>query len=164
MAFFISAWLTFFFVLITSFFVEAFPRDGISELDEHLVRGARRLKKYIRLPFAQREGPVSLDAIQQIALALSDQRLVTGASIFMVGYARHCSNTQYHFAIAYSLGTTSSTTHQSTFMIVQDILVNDLFKKAWRMVWIVIILALNCAGVFLIYKDQFLVEYGFSNQ
>jgi proteasome lid subunit RPN8/RPN11 len=54
---------------------------------------------------------------------LSDQQLITGASILIIGYMKHCTITQYHFYIVSLLGWISFTTHQPTVTILQKYLI-----------------------------------------
>jgi hypothetical protein len=77
----------------------------------------------------------SSDAIQQVVLVLSDQQLITGASILIIGYMKHCTITQYHFYIVSLLGWISFATHQPTAMILQKYLIARPSMRHWRAIW-----------------------------
>ncbi|EED13814.1 hypothetical protein TSTA_100580 [Talaromyces stipitatus ATCC 10500] len=101
-----------------------------NELDKVVVEQSRNLKNKItnlirkRLGLfdsdRQRHHPIfSADTIEKIAFTLSDQQLITGVSIIIVGFQRHCVMTQYHFYIVYLLEVFSFATHQPTMMILR---------------------------------------------
>ena len=101
------------------------PDDGLlNELDENLLRrwGPFRALKWTR---SQEEKHKQYEAIQHSVLTLSDQQIVTGLAIFIIGYSRYCTIFTYHFFIIVALGWFSSTTHLSTLTVL-----NDHFKNA----------------------------------
>ena len=101
------------------------PDDGLlNELDRNLLRrwGPFRALTESR---SQPEKHKQYEAIQHFVLTLSDQQIVTGLAIFIIGYSRHCTIFTYHFFIIVALGWFSSTTHLSTLTVL-----NDYFKNA----------------------------------
>lgn len=158
-----SAWATFLFILVTFFFVQAF--DGAAnELDIRITQSTKAFARWLRswlLGLDSDGGHLSLDTIEKIAFTLSDQQLVTGISIFVVGYARHCAMSQYHFYIAYLLGIASSSTHQSTVMILRNELRSHPWRKYWRYGGILVIFAFIFLASLLVYNDRFLYQLGF---
>ena len=96
----------------------------LNELDKEILRrwGPFRALNKTR---SQQEKHVQYEAIQHFVLTLSDQQIVTGLAIFIIGYSRHCTIFTYHFFIIVALGWFSSTTHLSTLTIL-----NDHFKDA----------------------------------
>ena len=101
------------------------PDDGLlNELDTRLLRrwGPFRALNETR---SQQEKHKQYEAIQHFVLTLSDQQIVTGLAIFIIGYSRHCTIFTYHFFIIVALGWFSSTTHLSTLTVL-----NDYFKNA----------------------------------
>lgn len=104
--------------------------------------------------------PFSVEAIEKIAFALSDQQLITGISIFIVGFARHCVITQYHFYVVYLLGTLSFSTHQSTMMILRKKLRECHWMRWWRLVGIFLIFAFGFMANIPVYNWYFLDQLG----
>ena len=101
------------------------PDDGLlNELDKNLLRRWGPFRALIENR-CQQEKHKQYEAIQRFVLTLSDQQIVTGLAIFIIGYSRHCTIFTYHFFIIVALGWFSSTTHLSTLTIL-----NDYFKNA----------------------------------
>jgi len=90
----------------------------------------------------------------------ADQQLVTGASILIVGYVRHCEITQYHFYIVSLLGLISFATFQSVVLIIRGRIKKGL-KRGWRFAWVTVLFACALVTNFVIYNDNFLVEFHF---
>ena len=98
------------------------PDDGLlNELDRNLLRRWGPFRALIE----NRSQHKQYEAIQHFVLTLSDQQIVTGLAIFIIGYSRHCTIFTYHFFIIVALGWFSSTTHLSTLTVL-----NDYFKNA----------------------------------
>ncbi|KAF2229017.1 hypothetical protein EV356DRAFT_25016 [Viridothelium virens] len=166
LAFLLSAWLTFFFVVITFLFAKDF-NCAPNELDRRVVQRTRKISERIRtfLPqFLKPDRQFSLDAIEDIAFTLGDQQLITGTSILIVGFARHCVITEYHFFVVSLLGLASFATHQSTILIVRAKLRRYPWKKWWRLMAIFLIFIFNLLGNILTFNDYFLVELGLVTQ
>ena len=102
----------------------------------------------------------SFDAIEKVAFTLSDQQLITGISIFIVGFARHCVITQYHFYVVYLLGILSFSTHQSTMMIVRGKLRQCHWMRWWRLAGIFIVFTFSFTANIPVYNWYFLAEFG----
>ena len=101
------------------------PDDGLlNELDKNLLRRWGPFRALIKNP-SQQEKHKQYEAIQHFVLTLSDQQIVSGLAIFIIGYSRHCTIFTYHFFIIVALGWFSSTTHLSTLTVL-----NDYFKNA----------------------------------
>lgn len=128
-----------------------------------LIHRIRRLKQRVSL-VRRTSAPISRDSIQRIALTLSDQKLITGASIMIVGFCSHCSLTQYHFKVIQLLGHVSFLTYQSTVMIVCEVLLDAPAKKHWRAIWNFAIFVLVAVCTVIVYSDNFLQSYGLSVQ
>lgn len=103
---------------------------------------------------------VSKPKMQEVCLMLADQQLVTGASILIVGYMKHCEITQYHFYIAANLTLVAFATYQSVLLIVSDVL-RDNIRRGWRLAWITTIFGCVLLLNFVIYNDNFLVDQHF---
>lgn len=98
--------------------------------------------------------------MQEVCLMLADQQLVTGASILIVGYMKHCEITQYHFYIAANLTLVAFATYQSVLLIVSDVL-RDNIRSGWRLAWITTIFGCVLLLNLLIYNDNFLAYQHF---
>ncbi|KAL6922927.1 hypothetical protein FSST1_000201 [Fusarium sambucinum] len=103
---------------------------------------------------------VSRDSMKKVCLMFCDQQLITGASVLIVGYSKHCEITQYHFYIAANLGMAGFATFQALLPICGSALHNEL-RKGWRMAWISAIFACVVALNFVIYNDYFLATKHF---
>jgi hypothetical protein len=55
-----------------------------------------------------------LEFVEKISLGLSDQQLITGIAMLIVGYTRHCSISSRHFWIVFDLAFFSAVTHLSS--------------------------------------------------
>ncbi|KAF3015928.1 hypothetical protein E8E14_011560 [Neopestalotiopsis sp. 37M] len=167
-AFFISAWLAFVIALFTYNLVDGVMDEntpGIATIDLKLRTwvlnriegtGVDKTREYIRKR-------VTKEKMQEVCLMLSDQQLVTGAAILIVGYMKHCEITQYHFYIAANLTLVSFATYQSVLPIVRDVLQINI-RRGWRMGWITILSGSVLTLNLIIYNDNFLVPqyYGLS--
>ncbi|KAE8352483.1 hypothetical protein BDV28DRAFT_148994 [Aspergillus coremiiformis] len=163
--FFVSAWLTFLVIAVTLCFIEEFPKELTNDVDQFIIHFTRRPKPHIPRPFRQRRDPISLEVMQRATMTLSDHQLITGASIFIVAYAKHCEISQYHFYIAFLLGTTSFVTHQSRFMATGYVLQKiGPFPRYWRFIWTFAIFTFVLAGNTIVYNDSFLDIYGLPTQ
>ncbi|KAI4604452.1 hypothetical protein KJ359_000590 [Pestalotiopsis sp. 9143b] len=100
--------------------------------------------------------------MQEVCLMLADQQLVTGASILIVGYMKHCEITQHHFYIAANLTLVAFATYQSVLLIVSDVL-RDNIRSGWRLAWITTIFGCVLLLNFLIYNDNFLAYQHFGH-
>ncbi|KAG8667811.1 hypothetical protein FPOAC2_13009 [Fusarium poae] len=103
---------------------------------------------------------VSRDLMKKVCLMFCDQQLITGASVLIVGYSKHCDITQYHFYIAANLGMACFATFQALLPICGSEL-HDELRKGWRMAWISAIFACVLALNFVIYNDYFLATKHF---
>jgi hypothetical protein len=161
-----SAWLNYFFVVLAYMFI----RDGISDdqmnnLDRMFTGWTKRLPRWLSksLPYLASKH-ISREAVQQVVLMLSDQQLITGASILIIGYAKHCTITQYHFNIITLLGWISFTSHQPTLMILQEYLIPRPSMRHWRAIWISGLMGMVGTALVVIYNNDFLDTYGMSTQ
>ena len=139
LAFTIAAWVTFLLVTLAYFFVQdGIPSTALSRLDHDLIAVTQNIKaglnELIRNPIAL-PGPISLEALQKTAIMLSDQQLVTGTGILVVGYYQHCSITQYHFDVVSELAWLSFTVHQATVLVLSDYLIKNRALCHWRVIW-----------------------------
>lgn len=128
----------------------------VTKFDHWFPRLAELLRKY---PDSR-----ARHILNDIVLMLSDQQLITGASILIAGFSRHCMITQYHFRVVYLLGQTSFLTHQSTIRVMRDKLVHQSFRKLWRFAWITAIFAFVIAFQVIVLSKGFLVIYGLPAQ
>jgi hypothetical protein len=169
----ISAWATFVFIIFNFFCVDEFDvlEATGNQFDLVVTKKTRMAKAWARervwriLPQSLKtDKPFSFDAVEKIAFTLSDQQLITGTSILIVGFSRHCVITQYHFNIVYLLGVFSFVTHQSTMMIVAKKLREFHWMRWWRLVAIFGIFALSFVANIVVYNGYFLADYGLVTQ
>ncbi|KAK0614536.1 hypothetical protein B0T14DRAFT_593012 [Immersiella caudata] len=103
---------------------------------------------------------VTKGQMENICLMFSDQQLVTGASILIVGYVRHCEITQYHFYVVCLLGLMSFATFQSVVLIIRG-RIRQKLKRGWRFAWITTLFGCALVTNFVIYNDNFLAIFHF---
>lgn len=91
------------------------PQDG----DENIIdRAAARLfRKFINLREDTRRA--CDDVLTKIVLSLSDQQLVRGLAILVIGFIQHCTITVYHFSIIGDLTWFAVGTHNITLNILE---------------------------------------------
>lgn len=166
MSFLISAWMTYILVLFTYLFVDgALDKNDefITRFDISILEIMKEMKLAILSRMPKQIGRVIgirshniKSRIQEIFLASADQQLITGTSILIVGYSKHCDITQYHFYIATQMTTISFATYQAVILLVRDAL-RGKWRKSWRVLWITVIAACVTVSNFVIYNDNFLV-------
>ncbi|KAL4981464.1 hypothetical protein BDW68DRAFT_192924 [Aspergillus falconensis] len=154
-AFLVSAWCALLVVLLVFSFSDAFPSDKKNDLDSDIIRCIRKLAKYITQPLERFKRQIPCEVIQKMILTLSDQQLITGTSIFIAAYANMSKISQYHFKIAYYLGAASFLTHQSTVMMIRDLLRNHPLMRAWRMLWVFAVFAFVFSANLIVYNSSF---------
>lgn len=59
-----------------------------------------------------------VDNLVHIIIGLSDQQLVTGLAILVVGFSKHCSMSARHFWVVFDLGWFSSVTHLASLPVL----------------------------------------------
>jgi hypothetical protein len=89
---------------------------------------------------------------------LGDLQLVTGTSIYLVAYIKHCSMTQYHFNVAVLQAQTALDTYTIVALTTRDILRESRFKRFWRWPWVITICIANIISSFIIWDNGFLVN------
>jgi hypothetical protein len=163
LAFFISAWLTYFVALFTYLFIDG-VLDETCQFDYELRKiwehGIQKLtgSRFTRIMTTIRNH-VTKEQMQQVCLMFADQQLITGASVLIVAYLKHCDITQYHFYIAANLGLVSFASFQAVLLIVRDVLKSRV-RKGWRMLWIFTIFSCILLLNFVFYNDNFLRDFG----
>ena len=91
----------------------------LNDLDKSVIRHCSPFRRLIGNA-SQETKNKQYKALQRFVLTLSDQQIVTGLAIFIIGYSKHCTMFTYHFFIIVALGWFSSTTHLSTLTVLQD--------------------------------------------
>ena len=124
-AFYVAAWVTIILLTITYFTSapEEFNNFGFSKLDIRVVKNGQTIVQSVSWRLFRRRaqiraGAKTAKALQKAILLLSDQQLITGVSIGIVGLARVCEITQYHFNTAMNLSLAASVAHSMTFSFI----------------------------------------------
>jgi hypothetical protein len=150
-AFYIAAWFTIFLLAVT--YLTAVPDEfdnfGFSKLDIRIVRNFQACIraacfKLFRRDVRFRAGEKTTKALRKAILTFSDTQLVTGVSIGIVGLARLCEITQYHFTTVMSLCLAASLAHSMTFSFVGHYITQNVFFRTWRAIAMIIFGALLC--------------------
>ena len=169
-AFVISAWLTFAFYGFTFFFIkDGFPEDQLNELDLQHIRVVQAVRNFIlhkvmRIRTKPSRPEVAINAIENIAILLSDQQLITGMAILVAIFIRHCTITQYHFYLASILAQVSFVTHFCAALLVRNTYLERPIMKYTRLFFIALTLVLLCVTQSVINYDSFMLEYGLPTQ
>lgn len=101
---------------------------------------------------------------QKIAISLSDQQLITGAAILIVGFVQHCSITQYHFAVMKDLSWLAFTTIVSTARIAAEKYGQSTHMRLWRSLWVSCIFVSIVLSNLIVFNTAWLTQYGMSTQ
>ena len=138
------------------------PENTLTELDDYLVTTPLRakflmLKHAMSNTFGVKQNANRVtdnsaartrrqDSLERFLLTLSDQQLVTGLAVLIVGYLKTCSMSIYYFNIVGSLAWFSSATHLATLGVLRKYLVahsavRDLRVFAMGLVLIMLIVA-----------------------
>ncbi|KAI0848553.1 hypothetical protein F5Y00DRAFT_262341 [Daldinia vernicosa] len=160
-AFLISAWSS---LLITSVEYSSRHSDVFTPYSGHAVRLDDLLRSYIRQFTRRMKKPWTLQSIQPIVLAASDQQLVTGLAIMAAGYIQHCTITQYHFDIVASLGGIAFIVYQPTLYALDGYTNRDPRMKLWRTILMTILFGMIIPSIFAVFNVNFLELYGASTQ
>ncbi|KAI9683775.1 MAG: hypothetical protein M1822_005965 [Bathelium mastoideum] len=94
------------------------------------------------------------DALERFVLALSDQQIVTGLAISMIGYIQHCSLSSYHFFVIVALVWFSSTTHLSTLALLQQYLKGHPMLMFVRLAGMFALFVMLFMGLLIIYVNE----------
>ena len=90
-------------------------------------------------------------SLQRFMLALSDQQIVTGLAIFIIGFSKHCELSSYHFIVIMALGWFSFTTHLSTLSVLQGHLAHRPGQTMFRLLGILATFQLLAVSFVLLY-------------
>ena len=106
---------------VTSFITVALsaPIALLSLIDFLVIRSPqlRWLAKKLHLD-TQEQHNGWIDNLVHIIIGLSDQQLVTGLAILVVGFTKHCSMSSRHFWVIFDLGWFSSVTHLASLPVL----------------------------------------------
>lgn len=133
--------------------VEDDEPDGLlNDLDEALLRHCSPFGR-LTMNRSQETRNKQYESIQRFVLTLSDQQLVTGLAIFVIGYYRHCTMFSYHFFTIVALGWFSSTTHLSNLTVLRDYFNDSPSLKYTRLFGIVATYILLFTGLLVLYNE-----------
>ncbi|GIZ43022.1 hypothetical protein CKM354_000626700 [Cercospora kikuchii] len=158
LAFVISVILTFGLVLYGLYFVKgSYPDEMLNNVDKMWITSLNKATKRFRRPTR-----ASLDkkTYREVLLIFSDQQLVLGLAILVVGFSQTATITEYHFSVVSCLGYMAFVVHVASI----DILAQDLIKrperKWWRAIGILLIAVLALVTTLPYLNKYFLTSYG----
>ncbi|KAK5989398.1 hypothetical protein PT974_10917 [Cladobotryum mycophilum] len=156
-AFLASAYISVLLQLISYFLPGVVGRVWFNSMDELFTKvGASVL-------MANRPPDWVIESGRKTVMMISYQQLVTGIAIFIVGFVKHCTITQYHFYVVYLLGSISSIVHQSAIFLLTDELRKNTILHTSRAVVVIVLSIMLLAGQFLVCTvDYFRYSYGLS--
>jgi len=106
---------------VTSFITVALsaPIALLSLIDFVVIRNPRFRWIAKKLHFSsEKQHDGWIDNLIHIIIGLSDQQLVTGLAILVVGFSKHCSMSSRHFWVVFDLGWFSSVTHLASLPVL----------------------------------------------
>lgn len=169
-SFFIAAWSSFLIALFTYLFVDGVVEPGspiATRLDNNILRwfqsaeaefATTHFHVWLQQTWRFSKPSVTKKKMQDVCLMFADLQLVTGASILLTGYSKHCEITQYHFYVVSSLAAASFMAFQTLLLAVHERLQSNL-SKGWRAIWVSAIFGCVLLINFVIYNDQFLIPH-----
>ncbi len=83
--------------------------------------------------------------IERVILNLSDQQLLTGIAILVLGLIKHCTISVYHFTVVSDLAWFSSYVHMTSLILLQDYLRDRPQLRNWRVSLMLVMLNLLMA-------------------
>ncbi|KAL8977444.1 MAG: hypothetical protein Q9205_006755 [Flavoplaca limonia] len=87
--------------------------------------------------------------MEALISTLSDQQLLVGISVLIIGFVKHCSISVYHFAVISDLAWFSSNTNLTSLAVLQVHLVENPSLRNWRVCLMLIIFILLLTAVAL---------------
>jgi hypothetical protein len=166
-AFYVAAWVT--VILLTIYYFASAPDEfdnfGSSKLDIRIVKNWQVFIQFtflrlFRQQIQARASPKTTKALQKAILLLSDQQLITGVSIAIVGLARLCEITQYHFNTVLNLSLAASIAHSMTFSFVEQYIKQNAFFRIWRAIAMLLFGALLLGTWTVTGSNDWLEVYG----
>ncbi|KAL9073790.1 MAG: hypothetical protein Q9157_004615 [Trypethelium eluteriae] len=124
----------------------------LNELDFRVIRVIESISGRNVRNSQMNKGPWR-DALERFVLSLSDQQLVTGISILLLGYIQHCSMSSFHFIVIVTLAWFSSTTHLSTLSVLYHHLNKYPTLKYIRIFGMLILYVMLMVGLLVLYAS-----------
>ena len=121
------------------------------------------LKPIVPRRVSLRRLPLVVDGemLNRVLMTFSDQQLVTGFALLIVGYAQMQSLTEYHFDIVDSLTTLAFVVHDSSSGIVRaSVMKKHHTVKRWRGGIVIIFMTLTLATALPMGNQYWLYSYG----
>jgi len=171
-SFYAAAWLTI-VLLAFAFFIAGttFDDDVFCQLDKRFILRLHQLWQYLTQMIFGHKLPRSDETVQRIRkglqtaiLILSDQQLITGAAISIVGLSRHCNITEYHFNTVINLALCASLAHSLTFPFVEHHVMQNGFFRIWRAIAMLLLGALLMGTWVVTGSNDWLIVYGLPAQ
>lgn len=154
-SFYVSAWITV-LVLAVEYIIAPpaeFANYGRSQFDKRFIKTIQNVSK-------MKSKPKTRKALQKSILLLSDQQLITGISIAVVGLARLCQITQYHFTTVQNLAVAAAVAHSMTFNTVKQYIEQNRFFRTWRAIGMLLFGALLMTVWTVTGSNDWLEVYG----
>ena len=136
--------------IVLGYVTDSLPEWYLSDLDRAMIDAFHtnfgKVSNFFRsrLPRDRRT-----EALTRFALALSDQQLVMGPAMLIGAFANRCHISVIEFAMVVGLAWFSSTTHLATLDLLMDYFIIHGVVRNWRVLGMLITLALLCVALFL---------------
>jgi hypothetical protein len=157
-AFTISVCLTFVLVVYGFYFVpDSYPEWMINEIDRTWLRTVNALIGRFRSPS---KAQMSKKMFCDVVLIFSDQQLVLGLAMLVVGFTKTATISQYHFAVVSDLAGMAFVVHVASIDIIAEDLRNRPEKKWWRAIGILLIAILVLVSRLPALNSYYLYTYG----
>ncbi|PKY00557.1 hypothetical protein P168DRAFT_322166 [Aspergillus campestris IBT 28561] len=137
-AFFIGVWSTYIIIAWGYFFNDRISDDCLSDFDRWIRHGSLTLPNHIRQWIFKKEAQKwtgSSTALIKICLMISDQQLVIGTAMLLIGFITHCNIPQYYFEIIADYGWVTSCVYQTSVMVTYPVFQQKPAMRHWRAAW-----------------------------
>lgn len=95
---------------------------------------------------------------------LSDQQLVMGTAMLLIGLARHCNIPQYYFEIVVDFGWVTSSVFQGSVMVTYPIFQQNPAMRHWRAAWMTFQAGFIFVCDILTYHQDWMFTFGMPTQ
>jgi uncharacterized membrane protein len=147
--------------IVVGYFLDLIRDEGpyglLNDLDIRIIQWSKSFSRHQGSPSQPNKSinKISLrDALERFVLALSDQQIITGLAICIIGYSKHCYMSTYHFFVIIALAWFSSTTHLSTLTLLHHYLFQHAGLKYTRLVGMFALYIMLFVGLLVLYTSR----------
>lgn len=147
--------------IVVAYFLDLIRDEGpyglLNDLDIRIIQWSKSFFRHQESPSPPNKSINKIglrDALERFVLALSDQQIITGLAICIIGYSKHCYMSTYHFFVIIASAWFSSTTHLSTLTLLQHYLFQHPGLKYTRLVGMFALYIMLFVGLLVLYTSR----------